>query len=222
VALLHIVRVFTGPAGTGGNPLGVFLDGAEVAPADRQSVAAELGFSETVYVTDAVRGELGIFTPAAELPLAGHPLVGTAWLLAREREAVDLLRPPAGEIPTWAESGRTWIRALPEQAPDFRFEQLGSPRAVDALEGPPAGSDPVEVWAYADESAGIVRARMFAPGLGVDEDEATGSAALRLCAALGRALEIRQGAGSVIHARPGPGRTVEVGGTVGLVERREL
>jgi len=132
------------------------------------------------------------------------------------------LRPPAGEIPTWAESGRTWIRALPEQAPDFRFEQLGSPRAVDALEGPPAGSDPVEVWAYADESAGIVRARMFAPGLGVDEDEATGSAALRLCAALGRALEIRQGAGSVIHARPGPGRTVEVGGTVGLVERREL
>ena len=222
MALLHIVRVFTGPAGTGGNPLGVFLDGAEVAPADRQSVAAELGFSETVYVTDAVRGELGIFTPAAELPLAGHPLVGTAWLLAREREAVDLLRPPAGEIPTWAESGRTWIRALPEQAPDFRFEQLGSPRAVDALEGPPAGSDPVEVWAYADESAGIVRARMFAPGLGVDEDEATGSAALRLCAALGRALEIRQGAGSVIHARPGPGRTVEVGGTVGLVERREL
>lgn len=222
MALLHIVRVFTGPAGTGGNPLGVFLDGAEVAPADRQSVAAELGFSETVYVTDAVRGELGIFTPAAELPLAGHPLVGTAWLLAREREAVDLLRPPAGEIPTWAESGRTWIRALPEQAPEFRFEQLGSPRAVDALEGPPAGSDPVEVWAYADESAGIVRARMFAPGLGVDEDEATGSAALRLCAALGRALEIRQGAGSVIHARPGPGRTVEVGGTVGLVERREL
>ena len=222
MALLHIVRVFTGPAGTGGNPLGVFLDGAEVAPADRQSVAAELGFSETVYVTDAVRGELGIFTPAAELPLAGHPLVGTAWLLAREREAVDLLRPPAGEIPTWAESGRTWIRALPEQAPDFRFEQLGSPRAVDALEGPPAGSDPVEVWAYADESAGIVRARMFAPGLGVDEDEATGSAALRLCAALGRALEIRQGAGSVIHARPGPGRTIEVGGTVGLVERREL
>ena len=41
-----------------------------------------LGFSETVYVDDPDTGQLRIFTPAAELPFAGHPLVGTAWLLS--------------------------------------------------------------------------------------------------------------------------------------------
>ena len=59
----------------------MFLDGAEVAEAERQPIAAELGFSETVFVDDRERGEMRIFTPGVELPLAGHPLVGTAWLL---------------------------------------------------------------------------------------------------------------------------------------------
>ena len=87
---LHTLRVFLGPGGEGGNPLGVFLDGGAIAPADRQAVAAALGFSETVFVDDRATGELRIFTPAVELPLAGHPLVGTSWLLG-----VDMLRPPA-------------------------------------------------------------------------------------------------------------------------------
>jgi PhzF family phenazine biosynthesis protein len=77
---LEIVRVFTAPDGTWGNPLGVFLDGSAVPEEERQSVATELGFSETVFVDDLQRGEMRIFTPAVELPLAGHPLVGTAWL----------------------------------------------------------------------------------------------------------------------------------------------
>jgi predicted PhzF superfamily epimerase YddE/YHI9 len=49
-----------------------------------------------VFVDDAERGEMRIFTPAVELPFAGHPVVGTAWLLARERDAVPrCARPPA-------------------------------------------------------------------------------------------------------------------------------
>ena len=46
-------------------------------------VATDLGFSETVFVDDPETGELRIFTPTTELPFAGHPLVGTAWLLSK-------------------------------------------------------------------------------------------------------------------------------------------
>src|SRR4029453_10844164 len=111
MAELHVRRVFAAPEGTGGNPLGVFLDGPGVAEGRRQEVAADLGFSETVFVDDPAAGVVRIFPPAAELPFAGHPLVGTSWLLARERTAVTVLRPPAGEVPTFLdEDGVTWIR----------------------------------------------------------------------------------------------------------------
>ena len=216
-----MLRVFTNEHGDHGNPLGVFLAGAQVAAGERQTVAAELGFSETVFVDDPERGELRIFTPAEELPLAGHPLVGAAWLIGGERQPIDTLRPPAGEVPTWADGGLTWIRARPADAPPFELVELASPAAVDRLEGAPGGSGLAEAWSYLDEPAGIVRARVFAPEVGVEEDEATGSAALRLCAALGRPLDIRQGRGSVIRARPGPSATVEVGGRVVLDEARE-
>ena len=82
MAELHVLRVFCGPA-AGGNPLGVFLNGSEVPDARRQEIAAELGFAETVFVDDSARGEIRIYTPGEEVPFAGHPVVGTAWLLAR-------------------------------------------------------------------------------------------------------------------------------------------
>jgi PhzF family phenazine biosynthesis protein len=82
VARLHLLRGFCDEHGEAGNPLAVFLDGVEVPAASRQAVAGDLGLSETVFVDDAGRGELRIFTPAVELPFAGHPTVGTAWLLA--------------------------------------------------------------------------------------------------------------------------------------------
>jgi predicted PhzF superfamily epimerase YddE/YHI9 len=52
------------------------------------------------------------------------------------------------------------------------------------------------VWAWADEPAGRVRARMFGPSVGMPEDEATGAAAVMLTTDLGRDLEITQGRGS--------------------------
>jgi PhzF family phenazine biosynthesis protein len=96
VSRLHVLKVFVGEDGGGGNPLGVFLNGGEVPERDRQAVAADLGFSETVFVDDPERGVLRIFTPGTELPFAGHPLVGTAWLLAQEGPGATVLRPPAG------------------------------------------------------------------------------------------------------------------------------
>jgi len=72
----------------GGNPLAVILDGSGVTTAQMQSIAAEFNLAETTFVlppqdpshTAAVR----IFTPRAELPFAGHPNIGTAYVLASE------------------------------------------------------------------------------------------------------------------------------------------
>src|SRR5688500_1336896 len=97
---LHVVRVFVGNGNAHGNFLGVFLDGAAVPEPRRQGVAADLGYAETVFVDDRSTGLVRIFTPSTELPFAGHPLVGTGWLLASTGASVDVLRPPAGEVPT--------------------------------------------------------------------------------------------------------------------------
>lgn len=219
---LHVLKVFVGDDGGGGNPLGVFLDGGAVPTAERQRVAAALGFSETVFVDDSRTGALRIFTPAAELPFAGHPLVGAAWLLARKGVEIDALRPPAGEVSVRYGDEMTYIAGRPEWAPPFEHVEYGTPEEVDALGGPPQGLGHVGAWSWEDEAGGRVRARVFAPALGVPEDEATGAHAVRLCAVLGRPLTIRQGVGSRIEARPLADGSVEVGGRVEAVEEREF
>jgi predicted PhzF superfamily epimerase YddE/YHI9 len=219
---LHLLRVFCGDAGSDGNPLAVFLDGGEVPdPARRQAIAADLGLSETVFVDDAERGEIRIFTPTLELRFAGHPTVGTAWLLRRERQPVATLRPPAGEVGVRYEDDSAFVRARAKWAPYFADQQLDSPADVEALTGPPGGHDAIEPWAWIDEEAGVLRARVFCERYGIYEDEATGAAAVRLCAKLARPLDIRQGRGSRILARP-VGDRIEIGGLVALDEVRAL
>src|SRR3982074_1367646 len=97
MAMLHVLRVFTGDDGAGGKPLGGFLGGPAIEAERRQDVAAGLGFPETVFVDDAQRGRVAVFTPAVELGFAGHPLVGTAWLLASAGGGAGTLPPAAGE-----------------------------------------------------------------------------------------------------------------------------
>ena len=160
---LRVLKVFVGEDGGGGNPLGVFLDGTSVPEAARQRVAADLGFSETVFVDDPERGELRIFTPATELPFAGHPLVGTAWLLAREGFAAPMLRPPAGEVAYRSDGDFTYVTGRPEWAPPFEHVELPSPAEVDALAGPPEGHDLVAAWAWESEKLGHVRVCVFLP-----------------------------------------------------------
>jgi predicted PhzF superfamily epimerase YddE/YHI9 len=210
--MLHLLRVFCGEDGSGGNALAVFLEGAEVPPDARQGVATELGLPETVFVDDAARGEIRIFTPAVELDFAGHPTVGTAWLLRERATAVSALHVQAGEAAVRYEGDEAFVAGRPEWGPPWELRQLGSPAAVEVLDGPPEGDDLVSAWAWLDEANGVVRARVFGPRVGVDEDEATGSAAVRLCAALGRPLDIRQGRASRILARPLDGGWVEIGG----------
>jgi predicted PhzF superfamily epimerase YddE/YHI9 len=205
---LHLLRVFCSEDGSGGNPLGVFLAGGEVPPERRQAVAADLRLSEIVFVDDAERGEIRIFTPTVELDFAGHPAVGAAWLL----DGADVLRVPAGELAVRRDGETVHVAARPEWGPPHEFVELVSADEVDALDGPPHGHDLVAAWAWIDEAAGRVRARVFPIRIGIAEDEATGSAATKLCAQLGRPLDIRQGRGSRILARPGDAGQVEIGG----------
>jgi predicted PhzF superfamily epimerase YddE/YHI9 len=220
-ATLHVLRVFCAADGSGGNPLGVFLDGAAVPEIERQAIAHELGFSETVFVDDVARGELRIFTPRIELALAGHPLVGTAWLLRENGTPAGVLRPPAGEVAVRFANELTLISARADWAPHFDFVEVSSPAEVEALDGAPDGYGDVGVWAWLDRDAGTIRERVFAPHEGIPEDEATGAAAMRLVTRLGRELEIRQGHGSTIYARPLGEGVAEIGGRVVMDEVRD-
>ena len=103
----------------------------------------------------------------------------------------------------------------------IRAPAAGSPAEVDALPGPTAGDAMVAVWAFEDEAAGAVRARVFPVAIGIAEDEATGAAAVQLGALLGRDLEIRQGAGSRIAVRPLGDGLVEIGGSSVLEHVRD-
>jgi trans-2,3-dihydro-3-hydroxyanthranilate isomerase len=83
----HLVDVFTDRA-FGGNPLAVFTNGRGISSDLMQSIAKELNLSETTFVLPPDNPEhhyrVRIFTPSAELPMAGHPTVGTSFILARE------------------------------------------------------------------------------------------------------------------------------------------
>lgn len=81
----------------GGNPLAVFPDARGLSDADMQSLAAEFNLSETTFVLPpddpANTARVRIFVPKAEIPFAGHPNVGTGWVLAREgRDRGGVLR----------------------------------------------------------------------------------------------------------------------------------
>ena len=213
MTIVRVLRVFTDDAGASGNALGVVRAAGAIDHAGRQAIAAGLGFSETVFIDDEIRVQ--IFTPTDELPFAGHPMVGSAWLLRR-----PVLHTAAGAVATRAEGDRAWIRARPEWSPRFERRQLEDPAAVDAFRRPSSGS--LQVWAWQDEPLGTVRARVFAPDFGVPEDQATGSAATLLCAELARPLSIEQGRGCRIEVRPLEGGLVELSGRVADDGDREL
>ena len=83
-----LVDVFTNRP-FGGNPLAVFPDALGLSPHTMQAIAKEFNLSETTFVlppTDANADyRVRIFTPATELPMAGHPTIGTTYALAREQ-----------------------------------------------------------------------------------------------------------------------------------------
>jgi trans-2,3-dihydro-3-hydroxyanthranilate isomerase len=118
-APFHLLDVFA-EAPFSGNQLCVVPDVPEGLDAElMQTLAREIGFSETTFVTAV--GEAGydvrIFTPDAELPFAGHPTIGTAFLLASTgRVSPSLVQTSAaGEVPVEVDvaNGRASMRQLP-------------------------------------------------------------------------------------------------------------
>jgi trans-2,3-dihydro-3-hydroxyanthranilate isomerase len=93
----------------GGNPLAVVLDAAGLSTAQMQAVAMEFNYSETTFVLPpddpAHTAKVRIFTPRSEVPFAGHPNVGTAFVLARQSQfasaadGVFLFEEAAGLVP---------------------------------------------------------------------------------------------------------------------------
>ncbi|MCZ8381649.1 PhzF family phenazine biosynthesis protein [Mycobacterium sp. CPCC 205372] len=221
-----VLRVFTDADGQFGNPLGV-VDASTVDPADRQQMATELGYSETIFVDvpepGATTAHLRIFTPATELPFAGHPTVGAAWWLREQGSALRTLQVPAGIVQVAYDGDLTAVSARSDWAPEFAIHDLSS---LDEL----AEADPSDfpddtqhyLWTWTDRDNGEVRARMFAAVLGVPEDEATGAAAVRLTDYLSRDLTIVQGRGSVIQTRWSPEGWVRVAGRVVSDGARQL
>lgn len=222
--LVDVVNVFVDDEGRHGNPLGIIWASASTRRQEQQ-IAADLGFSETIFI-DEVRGRevtARIFTPAQELPFAGHPTVGLGAWLHRAGDEITAINVPAGSVRVRVDDDLVHVTALPEWAPDFGIHPLDSPAAVDGVDPDAFGDGKHYVWAWQDQAGGRVRARMFAPDLGIREDEATGAAAIRLTAELGRDLEILQGAGSVLrtHVRY-LGQQIEVGGRTSDARTIEL
>jgi len=235
----------------GGNPLAVLPDARGLDDALMQKIAREFNLSETVFVLppDAPghTRRLRIFTPASEVPFAGHPTVGTALVLAQLGE-LSLQVPTtrivfeegAGPVPVTivADQGRpTFARLTAPQAPAIgaslapaviasavslapgdlatnhglpRVASCGLPfllvrlRSRDALARARlnrsvwarqlAGSPAEHVFLFTDGADGHdFQARMFAPGSGVDEDPATGSAAAALGGWLGHTASLDDG-----------------------------
>ena len=211
-----VLRVFTDPDGKFGNPLGV-VDAGTVDPADRQRIATELGYSETIFVDvpqpGANTATAHIFTPVTELPFAGHPTVGAAWWLRQRGVPIHTLQVPAGIVQVGYEDDLTSVNARSEWAPEFAIHELAS--VEDLLATDPADY-PEDIahylWTWTDRDNGVIRSRMFAVNLGVLEDEATGAAAVRITDYLSRDLTIVQGKGSVIHTRWSPEGWVRIAG----------
>src|SRR3954470_15710454 len=81
-----LLDVFTGDL-FGGNQLAVFLDGRGLSAGTMQAVAREMNFSETTFILPpehpGIDARMRIFTPGAEMPIAGHPTIGSTFALAR-------------------------------------------------------------------------------------------------------------------------------------------
>ncbi len=127
---LHWVDVFA-EAPLAGNPLAVVLGAGALDGETMQRIARETNLSETTFVLGSEGGaqRVRIFTPTFELPFAGHPTLGTAWVirrqLARAPETVRLAL-GVGEVPVSFESGedgieRAWLTA-PAVALAERFD----------------------------------------------------------------------------------------------------
>lgn len=131
-----------------GNPLAVFPDGEGIDDATMQKIAREMNLSETVFVlppSDASKAlrRLRIFTPGAELPMAGHPVVGTWNVLARQ----GVVAPPASGTGVVRVSQELKVGVLPV---DIEFADRQPVRVVMTQATPRVGEGLNEAEAAAE------------------------------------------------------------------------
>src|SRR3954451_23985868 len=112
-----------------GNQLAVFTDARDVDDETMQALAKEMNYSESVFVLPPKNGghvRIRIFTPGAELPFAGHPVLGTAFVLGGPLQLVEIqLETGAGTVP-------------------IRLEREGARIVYGAMRQPPAASEPFD------------------------------------------------------------------------------
>jgi trans-2,3-dihydro-3-hydroxyanthranilate isomerase len=136
-----LVDVFTDRA-FGGNQLAVFRDGDGHDPALMQSIAKELALPETTFVQRPAAGgdhRLRIFTPARELPFAGHPTVGSAFVLAGGRDATLRLEETVGVLTVTVRDGFTEMeQPLPTFTPVPDRAGLAAMLSLDEADLEPA------------------------------------------------------------------------------------
>lgn len=260
-----------------GNQLAVFTDAREIPEERLQPLAKEMNLSETVFVYPGegdAHVRIRIFTPAVELRFAGHPTLGTAFVIGQPMQLeVIAIETGAGLVPVWLEREGPKVvfgrmhqpvptvepvdeapllaalgierSELPVELYDngmrFVYVALGSEDEVAALEpdyrplGQALGVAGVSCFAGGGDRWKV---RMFAPGGGVPEDPATGSAAGPLAVHLARhgrigwgdEIRISQGAEigrpSTLYARADGSadgiERVEVGGSAVVVARGEF
>jgi trans-2,3-dihydro-3-hydroxyanthranilate isomerase len=271
-----VVDVFTDTP-LEGNQLAVFTDARPCSDEQMQRLAREMKFSETVFVLPPQAGgevRMRIFTPSTELPFAGHPVLGTAFV-AGAALGIDTVRleTGVGVVPVALErrDGRIVFGWMDQPVPSWQaYERHAELLAALGVEGSllpveAYRNGPLHVYVQLDSHAAVAelrpdlgalgglggigvscfagadahwKTRMFAPGLGVPEDAATGSAAGPLALHLarhgrigfGERIEIRQGAEigrpSVLYAQVEGSadsvRRVRVGGQAVLVARGEF
>lgn len=138
-AYVH-VDVFTS-ARFGGNQLAVFTDARGLSGEEMQSIAGEMNFAESTFVLPpedpANTARVRIFTTVVELPFAGHPMVGTAWVLARRSGAAEVrLELGVGliDVVVDAADGVTGGATMRQPLPDFQPATLDE-AGVAALVG---------------------------------------------------------------------------------------
>jgi trans-2,3-dihydro-3-hydroxyanthranilate isomerase len=262
-----------------GNQVAVFTDAREIPEEKLQLIAREMNLSETVFVYKP-EGEgharIRIFTPMIEMPFAGHPTLGTAFILSGPLQSDEIrLETGMGMVPVRLErddSGRIVFGRMEQPLPAFEpypdeeelLDILGIERSELPIELYDNGVRHVYVCLGSEEEVAALRpdlnrladqsvalcfncfagegarwkTRMFAPGGGVTEDPATGSAAGPLALHLARhgrigfgdEIEISQGKEigrpSTLFARVEGSaddvQRVEVGGSAVTVARGEL
>jgi trans-2,3-dihydro-3-hydroxyanthranilate isomerase len=133
-----------------GNQLGVFTDGRPFSPGQMQRLAKEMNFAETVFLfppQDGGDARMRIFTPRTELPFAGHPVLGTAFVVgtALGTGAVTL-ETAAGLVPIVLERSGDRITFGRMSQPIPTWEPFGRERELLGILGARSSQLPVELY----------------------------------------------------------------------------